>query len=155
MDTVSLDLESTGVYPPTDAILEMAMVDHDEYVLLHTLVRPVRHTAEPEAEAIHGMTSHDVQCAPILDTFQQAATPPTPLQRWAPQLLDGAGEPGQATPPRTSPVAINGAAPCCEVPPAPLELRTNAWVLVVTRGSACTALLPGRRLTAPGGRGLP
>lgn len=34
MDTVSLDLETTGVYPPADAILEMAVVDHDGHVLL-------------------------------------------------------------------------------------------------------------------------
>src|SRR5712691_4320421 len=90
MHAVALDLETTGLYPLTDAILAMAVVDHDGHVLLHTLVRPVRqHTAWPDAEAIHGMTSHDGQYAPILDTFQHAATPPTPLQRWAPQLLDG------------------------------------------------------------------
>jgi hypothetical protein len=46
--TVELDLE-TGVYnPPADAILQMAVGDHDGHVLLHTLVWPVRHTAVNE-----------------------------------------------------------------------------------------------------------
>src|SRR5712691_7701365 len=70
-----------------------------------------------------------------------------------PSSWTAAGEPGQATLPRTGTPAANGVAPRCEAPPALLELRTNARVLVVTRGGECIALLPGRRLTAPGGRG--
>ena len=37
-------------------MLERAVVAHDEHVLLHTVVRPVRTTAWPDADALYGIT---------------------------------------------------------------------------------------------------
>ena len=68
--TVYLDLETTGLYPPADAILEIAMVDHDGQVLLETLVRPEHVTSWPDAEALHGITPQDVENAPTLETLR-------------------------------------------------------------------------------------
>jgi DNA polymerase III alpha subunit (gram-positive type) len=67
--TVYLDLETTGLYPPADEILEITVVDHGGQVLLETLVRPEHMTSWPDAEALHGITPQDVESAPTLETL--------------------------------------------------------------------------------------
>jgi DNA polymerase III epsilon subunit-like protein len=66
-ETVYLDLETTGLYPPADEVLEVAIVDAQGQVLLESLVRPEHTTAWPEAEAIHGIAPGSVQDAPTLE----------------------------------------------------------------------------------------
>ena len=68
-ETIYLDLETTGLSPPDDEILEIAVVDDAGAVLLHSLVRPAHTTAWPDAEAIHGLTPADVQDAPVLEAL--------------------------------------------------------------------------------------
>jgi DNA polymerase III epsilon subunit-like protein len=68
--TVYLDVETTGLYPPDDEILEIAIVDQAGHVLVQTLVQPGWHTAWPDAEAIHGITPTDVVQAPRLETVR-------------------------------------------------------------------------------------
>jgi DNA polymerase III epsilon subunit-like protein len=56
--TVFLDLETTGLDPRTDEIVEIGILDEDGRVLLDTLVRPVRHRSWPDAQpASHRRTS--------------------------------------------------------------------------------------------------
>jgi DNA polymerase III epsilon subunit-like protein len=69
-ETVYLDLETTGLYPPDDEILEIAVVDDAGAVRLHSLVRPAHRTAWSDAEAIHGLTPQDVQDAPTLEALR-------------------------------------------------------------------------------------
>ena len=69
-ETIYLDLETTGLSPPDDEILEIAVVDDAGAVLLHSLVRPAHTMAWPDAAAIHGLTPADVQDAPALDALR-------------------------------------------------------------------------------------
>ena len=55
MRTVFLDLETTGLDPRTDEILEIGILDDAGRVLLDSLVRPERHRRWPGAEAIQGV----------------------------------------------------------------------------------------------------
>lgn len=73
MDTVYLDLETTGL-APTDEILEVGILDDRGTPLLDTLVRPVRHTEWPKAQAIHGIGPEDVRDAPTLDRLRLRIT---------------------------------------------------------------------------------
>jgi DNA polymerase-3 subunit epsilon len=73
-ETVYLDLETTGLYPPTDEVLEVAIIDHRGQVLLESLVKPEHTTAWPEAEAIHGITPADVEHAPPLAVLRPQIT---------------------------------------------------------------------------------
>ena len=58
---VFADLETTGLNQGgTDEVLEIAIIDADGTALLNTLVRPVRNTAWPDAQAIHGISLQDV-----------------------------------------------------------------------------------------------
>jgi DNA polymerase-3 subunit epsilon len=63
---VFLDLETTGLHPPADEVLEIGILADTGEVLLDTLVRPVRRTVWPQAQAIHGIAPTDVSGAPIL-----------------------------------------------------------------------------------------
>lgn len=67
MRAVYLDLETTGLDPRTDEVLEIGLLADDGTALLDSLVRPVRHTAWPKAEALHGIAPADVAAAPTLD----------------------------------------------------------------------------------------
>ncbi len=69
MDTVYLDLETTGL-DSDDEILEIGILDDSGEVLLDSLVRPVRHTAWPEAQAINGIAPEDVEHALLLDDIR-------------------------------------------------------------------------------------
>jgi DNA polymerase-3 subunit epsilon len=68
--TVFLDLETTGLDPRTDEIVEIGVLDEDGQVLLDTLVRPVRHQSWPEAQRVHGIPPAAVQDAPTLDDLR-------------------------------------------------------------------------------------
>ena len=70
MRTVFLDLETTGLDPRTDEILEIGILDDAGTVLLDSLVRPERHRRWPGAEAIHGIAPEDVADAPKLEELR-------------------------------------------------------------------------------------
>ena len=62
---VFIDTETTGLNQDgTDEVLEIAIVDMEGNALLNTFVRPVRNTAWPIAQAIHGISPSDVSTAP-------------------------------------------------------------------------------------------
>ena len=67
---VYLDLETTGLDPATDEILEIGILDDDGTVLLDSLVRPIRHRTWPRAQTIHGISPADVCDAPMLDALR-------------------------------------------------------------------------------------
>lgn len=68
--TIYLDTETTGLYGRGgDELLELALVDDAGSVLMDTLVKPVRHTEWPDAQAIHGITPADVADAPCLESL--------------------------------------------------------------------------------------
>jgi len=66
-----LDLETTGLDPEQDEILEIAIVDENGDPMLNTLVRPVRHQEWPDAQRIHGISPADVEHAPTLADLTQ------------------------------------------------------------------------------------
>ncbi|MGB5732946.1 MAG: 3'-5' exonuclease, partial [Thiohalocapsa sp.] len=68
---VYLDLETTGLDPATDEILEIGILDDDGTVLLDNLVRPQRHRTWPRAQTIHGISPADVCDDPMLDALRQ------------------------------------------------------------------------------------
>jgi DNA polymerase III subunit epsilon len=70
MRIVFLDLETTGLDPRIDEILEIGILDDAGRVLLDSLVRPERHRRWPGAEAIHGIAPADVEGAPTLDDLR-------------------------------------------------------------------------------------
>ncbi|PZD70547.1 DNA polymerase III PolC-type [Acaryochloris thomasi RCC1774] len=65
-----LDIETTGLYPPDDEILEIAIADDSDQPLLNTLVRPTHNESWPEAQAIHGISPDDITTAPTLDELR-------------------------------------------------------------------------------------
>ena len=70
MRTVFLDVETTGLDPRTDEIIEIGILEDAGRVLLDSLVRPERHRRWPGAEAIHGIAPDDVADAPTLDELR-------------------------------------------------------------------------------------
>jgi DNA polymerase-3 subunit epsilon len=70
MRTVFLDLETTGLDPHADEILEIGILDDAGTVLVDSLVRPERHRRWPGAEAIHGIGPDDVADAPTLEELR-------------------------------------------------------------------------------------
>jgi DNA polymerase-3 subunit epsilon len=65
MRTLYLDTETTGLHPPDDAIVEIAIVDDDGDPLLDTLVNPLRPIGY--ASTIHGISDAMVAHAPTMD----------------------------------------------------------------------------------------
>ena len=63
MKTVYLDTETTGL-DADDEIVEIAIIDDNENVLVNTLVRPINQNKWPGAENIHGISPTDVKNAP-------------------------------------------------------------------------------------------
>lgn len=70
MRTVYLDLETTGLDPANDEILEIGVLDDDGIVLLDSLVKPSRHSAWPGAERVNGIAPAAVADAPSLATLR-------------------------------------------------------------------------------------
>jgi DNA polymerase-3 subunit epsilon len=66
MRTTFLDLETTGLDPVRDEILEIGILDDDGEILLDSLVRPERHQTWPAAQRINGIDPTDVEAAPTL-----------------------------------------------------------------------------------------
>ena len=64
MRTIFLDLETTGLDPVRDEILEIGILDDDGEILLDSLVRPDRHQAWPAAQRINGIDPVAVAAAP-------------------------------------------------------------------------------------------
>jgi len=64
--TVFLDTETTGLNPPRDKIVELAIVDQSDTVLINTLINPVRSIPE-QVIGIHGIQDDMVKNAPFLD----------------------------------------------------------------------------------------
>ncbi|WP_149135045.1 3'-5' exonuclease [Cupriavidus campinensis] len=66
--SVFMDAETTGLNGDGgDELVELALVDEAGKVLLDSLVKPIRHTEWPDAQAIHGISPADVANAPSLD----------------------------------------------------------------------------------------
>ena len=63
---VYLDIETTGLDPVNDELLEIAIVDGSGTAVLNTLIRPTNNLIWPDAEAIHGITPEMVTHAPEL-----------------------------------------------------------------------------------------
>ena len=63
MKTIYLDTETTGFYDD-DELVEVAIIDDDENILMNTLVRPQYHTSWYGAEKVHGISPQDVKDAP-------------------------------------------------------------------------------------------
>jgi DNA polymerase-3 subunit epsilon len=66
MRTTFLDLETTGLDPIRDEILEIGILDDDGEILLDSLVRPTRHQTWPDAQRINGIDPAAVSAAPPL-----------------------------------------------------------------------------------------
>ncbi|MEL6008215.1 3'-5' exonuclease [Citrobacter portucalensis] len=65
--TVTLDTESTGLDPQTNALLEIAIVDDDGHPLVNTLLNPgPAFTSWDQAQAVHGISPAMVAGAPSL-----------------------------------------------------------------------------------------
>jgi len=67
---VYLDLETTGVKPNRDEIVQIGILDDDNNILMDTLVRPIHNRSWPKAESIHGISPIDVKDAPALDELR-------------------------------------------------------------------------------------
>ena len=63
MKIIFLDTETTGL-DADDEIVEIAIIDDNENVLVNTLVRPINQNEWPGAENIHGISPTDVKNAP-------------------------------------------------------------------------------------------
>ncbi|MEA3642265.1 MAG: 3'-5' exonuclease [Lamprobacter sp.] len=68
--TLYLDLETTGLDPNRDEILEIGLLDANGQILLDSLVRPEHHRHWIGAQAIHGIRPEDVRDAPTLDSLR-------------------------------------------------------------------------------------
>lgn len=62
-----VDVETTGLSPARDEILQVAVVDGTGATRLDVLVRPTRHESWPAARALHGIAPGDVRGAPTID----------------------------------------------------------------------------------------
>ena len=74
MDTLFLDLETTGLNPLTDGIVEIAIVDQAGGVVLNQLVNPGLPIPR-RASAVHGITDDDVAGAPSVATVWSEVRP--------------------------------------------------------------------------------
>ena len=65
-DVRCLDVETTGLDPCVDEILQLAVVDGAGAVLFNDLFKPIRQKAWPDAEAVHGIAPSAVMASPSL-----------------------------------------------------------------------------------------
>lgn len=68
---IYLDLETTGLDPKGNEIIEIAILDENETVLLDTFIKPVHVRQWPEAQAVNGISPAMVKDAPALADLKQ------------------------------------------------------------------------------------
>lgn len=68
---VCLDVETTGLDPNADEILQVALIRGDETVLLSSHVRPERHVRWPVAQRVNGISPEMVAGCPSLSSLSQ------------------------------------------------------------------------------------
>ena len=59
-------METTGLNPPRDKIVELAIVDQSDSILINTLINPAR-TIPEQVIGIHGIEDDMVRNAPLMD----------------------------------------------------------------------------------------
>lgn len=69
-EIIYLDLETTGLYPESDEILEIGILSDNDTVLLNTYIKPVHNTTWPEAQWVNKISPDDVKNAPLLDEIR-------------------------------------------------------------------------------------
>lgn len=66
------DTETTGIFPDSEEILELAAINGLGEVLFHERFKPEKKKSWPKAQAIHGIKPADVKdCKPISDYLPQ------------------------------------------------------------------------------------
>lgn len=65
--TVVFDVETTGLDPVHDEIIQFSAINGDGKVLLNTYVKPVRHTTWREAERVNGISPDMVKDMPTIN----------------------------------------------------------------------------------------
>ncbi len=68
-ETVFLDTETTGLYPPRDKIVEIAIIDGNGETLLNTLVNPERDIPRVVIN-IHGIDNEMVKGSPTIEDLE-------------------------------------------------------------------------------------
>jgi len=64
---IYLDLETTGLNPNQDEILQIGILSEDGQVLMNQYIKPVRHSEWKQAERVHGITPEQVTTCPTLE----------------------------------------------------------------------------------------
>lgn len=64
IDLIVFDVETTGLNPEQDEILQISIIDGNGQVLLNSYVKPYFHTKWPEASKINGITHETIETAP-------------------------------------------------------------------------------------------
>ena len=67
---VCLDVETTGLDPRSDEVLQVAFVRGDGEVLLSRYVRPEHHSSWPSAQRTHGISPSMVEGCPLLASLK-------------------------------------------------------------------------------------
>ncbi|HJB22491.1 MAG TPA: DUF3846 domain-containing protein [Candidatus Fournierella merdavium] len=63
---MTLDIETTGFYPPQDEVLSLAIIDGNGETLFYEKFKPEHNDAWPEAQAINGISPEEVaKCQPL------------------------------------------------------------------------------------------
>lgn len=68
---VCLDVETTGLNPNADEVLQVALIRGDEVVLLSSYVRPDRNKRWPVAQRVNGISPDRVADCPPLSSLSQ------------------------------------------------------------------------------------
>ncbi len=64
---VFLDLETTGIDPKRNEVVEISIIDSEGNILIDSLARPIKRKRWPDAEAVHGIGPKEVADSPTLD----------------------------------------------------------------------------------------
>ncbi len=69
--TIVLDVETTGLDPQLDEILQLSIIDEKGSILFNEYVKPVRHESWEDAEAIHHISPEMVKECKTLDEHRE------------------------------------------------------------------------------------
>lgn len=69
--TIVLDVETTGLDPQLDEILQLSIIDENGSILFNEYIKPVRHESWDEAEAIHHISPETVKDCKTLDEHKE------------------------------------------------------------------------------------